>query len=127
MCKDVMVTLLSLIEKEMKQRIEHSYFESESDKIEMTMLLDAAGYSEDNTATQVSGDTLDLADLISGNDSSLDNTFGGSFDSETNVLELFVDTDSSDGVSMESYEVTLSEGSDFDDDDLSVNFAAFIA
>ena len=102
-------------------------FESESDKIEMTMLLDAAGYSEDNAATQVSGDTLDLADLISGNDSSLDNTFGGSFDSETNVLELFVDTDSSDGVSMESYEVTLSEGSDFDDDDLSVNFAAFIA
>ena len=102
-------------------------FESESDKIEMTMLLDAAGYSEDNAATQVSGDTLDLADLISGNDSSLDNTFGGSFDSETNVLELFVDTDSSDGVSIESYEVTLSEGSDFDDDDLSVNFAAFIA
>ena len=32
MCKDVMVTLLSLIEKEMKRRIEHSYFESESDK-----------------------------------------------------------------------------------------------
>ena len=32
MCKDIMVTLLSLIEKEMKQRIEHSYFEEESDK-----------------------------------------------------------------------------------------------
>jgi len=32
MCKDVMVTLLSLIEKEMKKRIEHSYFEEESDK-----------------------------------------------------------------------------------------------
>jgi len=32
MCKDVMVTLLSLIEKEIKRRIEHSYFEEESDK-----------------------------------------------------------------------------------------------
>jgi len=32
MCKDVMMTLLSLIEKEMKKRIEHSYFEVESDK-----------------------------------------------------------------------------------------------
>ena len=32
MCKDVMITLLSLIEKEMKRRIEHSYFEEESDK-----------------------------------------------------------------------------------------------
>ena len=32
MCKDVMMTLLSLIEKEMKRRIEHSYFEEESDK-----------------------------------------------------------------------------------------------
>jgi len=32
MCKDVMITLLSLIEKEMKGRIEHSYFEEESDK-----------------------------------------------------------------------------------------------
>ena len=32
MCKDVMMTLLSLVEKEMKRRIEHSYFEEESDK-----------------------------------------------------------------------------------------------
>ncbi len=32
MCKDVMMTLLSLVEKEMKKRIEHSYFEEESDK-----------------------------------------------------------------------------------------------
>jgi len=32
MCKDVMTTLLLLIEKEMKKRIEHSYFEVESDK-----------------------------------------------------------------------------------------------
>jgi len=32
MCKDTMVALLTLIEKEMKKRIEHSYFEEESDK-----------------------------------------------------------------------------------------------
>ena len=32
MCIDVMTTLLVIIEKEMKRRIEHSYFEEESDK-----------------------------------------------------------------------------------------------
>ena len=32
MCKAVMTSLLDLIEKEMKRRIEHSYFEEESDK-----------------------------------------------------------------------------------------------
>ena len=32
MCKDVMMTLLSCLEKDMKRRIEHSYFEEESDK-----------------------------------------------------------------------------------------------
>jgi hypothetical protein len=32
MCKDVMTSLLSLIEKDMKRRIEHSYDEQDSDK-----------------------------------------------------------------------------------------------
>ncbi len=32
MCKDTMITLLSIVEKDIKRRIEHSYFESESDK-----------------------------------------------------------------------------------------------
>ena len=101
-------------------------FDSESDSIDMSVLLDAAGYSADEQ--QVSGSTPDLADLISGNDSSLDNAFGGIFDANDNVLELFVDTDSStDGVSIETYEVTLSEGSEFEDDDLSADFSAFIA
>ncbi len=32
MCKDVMTSLLSIIEKDMKRRIEHSYNEQDSDK-----------------------------------------------------------------------------------------------
>ncbi|MDG2018431.1 MAG: cadherin domain-containing protein, partial [Porticoccaceae bacterium] len=81
-------------------------FDSGSDKFDMSQLLSDAGYTADSL---------------------LDGAFGGNFDSETNVLELFVDTDTSDGVSLETYEVTLSEGSEFEDDDLSANFSAFIA
>ena len=58
MCKNVMTTLLSLIEKEMKRRIEHSYFEEESelgfaappstfsDKSYVNMYLHHDGYPE---------------------------------------------------------------------------------
>ena len=82
-------------------------FESGTDKFDMSQLLSDAGYTADSL---------------------LDGAFGGNFDSETNVLELFVDTDTSeDGVSLETYEVSLSEDSDFDDDDLSADFSAFIA
>jgi hypothetical protein len=60
-------------------------------------------------------------------DSLVDGAFGGSLDAETNVLTLFVDDDlSTDGASLE-VEVTLSEGSEFDDEDLSTDFSAFIA
>jgi hypothetical protein len=101
-------------------------FVSGEDSVDMTQILEAAGYSEGD-AVQVSGSTPDIADLVSNGDESLDNAFGGYFNDDTDVLTLFVDADSSAGVTnVESIEVTLSDDSDFNDD-LSVNFVHFIA
>ncbi len=101
-------------------------FVSGEDSIDMTQILEAAGYSEGD-AVEVSGSTPDIADLVSNGDESLDNAFGGYFNDDTDVLTLFVDADSSAGVTnVESIEVTLSDDSDFNDD-LSVNFVHFIA
>ena len=81
-------------------------FDSGSDKFDMSQLLSDAGYTADSL---------------------VDGAFGGSLDAETNVLTLFVDDDlSTEGASLE-VEVTLSEGSEFDEDDLSADFSAFIA
>jgi hypothetical protein len=102
-------------------------FVSGEDSVDMTQILEAAGYSEGD-AVQVSGSTPDIADLVSNDDESLDNAFGGYFNDDTDVLTLFVDTNSSAGFTdVESIEVTLSDDSDFNDDDLSVNFVHFIA
>jgi hypothetical protein len=102
-------------------------FVSGVDSIDMTRILDDADYGEGD-ALQVSGSTPDIADLVSNGDESLDNAFGGYFNDDTDVLTLFVDADSSAGVTkVESIEVTLRDGSDFNDDDLSVNFVHFIA
>jgi hypothetical protein len=101
-------------------------FVSGEDSIDMTQILEAAGYSEGD-AVEVSGSTPDIADLVSNGDESLDNAFGGYFNDDTDVLTLFVDADSSAGATnVESIEVTLSDDSDFNDD-LSVNFVHFIA
>ena len=105
-------------------------FESSEDSIDVSQILQANGYGEGD-ALQVSGSTPDIADLVSNSDESLDNAFGGYFNDETDVLTLFVDADSAAGVTnVESIEVTLSDSSSFEDDDLSVNyenFASFIA
>ena len=101
-------------------------FVSGEDSFDMTQILEAAGYSEGD-AVEVSGSTPDIADLVSNSDESLDNAFGGYFNDDTDVLTLFVDTNSSAGfTNVESIEVTLSDDSDFNDD-LSVNFVHFIA
>jgi hypothetical protein len=82
----------------------------------------------DQLAHQVSGDTPNIADLISDADSSLDNAFGGYLDDTTNVLTVFADVASSAGeVDMQTLEVTLDEGSTIEDDDLAVTLSAFIA
>ena len=111
-------------------------FESGVDTLELGLLLDSAGYTglsssadaADQLAHQVSGDTPDIADLISDADSSLDNAFGGYLDDTTNVLTVFADVASSAGdVDIQTLEVTLDEGSTIEDDDLSVTLSAFIA
>jgi hypothetical protein len=102
-------------------------FESGVDSIEMSQLLTAAGYSDANPATQVSGSTPDIADLIAGNDGSLDNAFGAYLDDSSSVLTLFVDIETGEAVNVQTYEVTLGEGASFEEEDLSANFSAFIA
>ena len=103
-------------------------FESGVDSIEMSQLLDAAGYTDADSVTQVSGSTPDLADLIASNDGSLDSAFGAYLDDSSNILTLFVDADSGAGaVDMQAYEITLGDGATVEDEDLSVNFSAFIA
>ena len=92
----------------------------------MTQILEAAGYSEGD-AVEVSGSAPDIADLVSNGDESLDNAFGGYFNDDTDVLTLFIDADSSAGVTnVESIEVTLSDDSEFNDD-LSVNCSLIAA
>jgi hypothetical protein len=61
-------------------------------------------------------DKFDMTQLLSNAESE----FGGSFDDETNVLTFTVDNNA-------VAEVTLSEGSEFDEDDLSADLSAFIA
>ena len=61
-------------------------------------------------------DTFDVSQLLSDPES----VFGGSFNDETNVLTFTVDNNA-------VAEVTLSEGSEFEEDDLSADLSAFIA
>ena len=111
-------------------------FESGVDTLELGLLLDSAGYTglsansdaADHSAHQVNGNIPSIADLISDNDGSLDNAFGGYLDDTTNVLTIFTDIDSSAGsVDMQAIEVTLGEDSTVEDDDLTATFSAFIA
>ncbi|MDA7795307.1 hypothetical protein N8957_02695, partial [Porticoccaceae bacterium] len=106
------------------------------DTLELGLLLDSAGYTglssnsdaADQSAHQVNGNIPSIADLISDNDGSLDNAFGGYLDDSTNVLTIFTDADSSAGsVDMQAIEVTLGEDSTIEDEDLTATFSAFIA
>ena len=74
-------------------------FDSGSDKFDMAQLLSGAGYDAD---------------------SDLEGVFGASLDGGTNVLSFTIDEEV-------VAEVTLSDGSTFEDDDLSADFSAFIA
>ena len=70
--------------------------------------------------------STEVLDLISSNDSSLDNAFGSYFDDATNVLTIFADSDSSAGSSsIESIEISVEGDSTVEEDDLTLT--AFIA
>jgi hypothetical protein len=104
------------------------HFESGEDSIDLSAILTAAGYTDDSSLTKLSEADIsdDILDLVSGDDSSLDNLFGGSYDEDTNVLTIFADTDSEQGVTqVESMQIQLSDDSTIDEDDITAT--SFIA
>ena len=109
-------------------------FDSSTDTIDVSAALLAVGYTglssiegvEENQLNQMSNVSTEVLDLISSNDSSLDNTFGSYFDDATNVLTIFADSDSSAGSSsIESIEISVEGDSTVEEDDLTLT--AFIA
>ena len=109
-------------------------FDSSSDTIDVSAALLAAGYTgistvdgvEENQLNQMTNVSSDILDLISGNDSSLDNAIGSYFDDATNVLTIFADSDASAGSSsIESIEISVGDSSTVEEDDLTLT--AFIA
>ena len=109
-------------------------FDSSADTIDVSAALLAAGYTgmssvegvEENLLNQMTNVSSEVLDLISSNDSSLDNAIGSYFDDATNVLTIFADSDSSAGSSaIESIEISVGDGSTVEEDDLTL--AAFIA
>jgi hypothetical protein len=103
-------------------------FESGEDSIDLSAILTAAGYTGDSSLTKLSEADIsdDILDLVSGDDSSLDNLFGGSYNEDTNVLTIFADTDSEQGVTqVESMQIQLSDDSTIDEDDITAT--SFIA
>jgi hypothetical protein len=92
--------------------------------------LVAAGYTADNAPAQLASADMsaDILDLVNGNDSSLDNLFGATYDEDSNTLTVFADSDSSAGATdMDSFQVVLDENATVEDDDIVANLSAFIA
>jgi hypothetical protein len=104
-------------------------FASGVDAIDISAALVAAGYTADNAPTQLlSADmSADILDLVNGDDSSLDNLFGATYDDASNTLTVFADSDSSAAIDMDSFQITLDDNATVDDDDVIVNLSAFIA
>jgi hypothetical protein len=109
-------------------------FDSSADTIDVSAALLAAGYTgispaeglEENQLNLMTNVSSDVLDLISSDDSSLDNAIGSYFDDATNVLTIFADSDSSAGSSaIESIEISIGDGSTVEEDGLTL--AAFIA
>jgi hypothetical protein len=105
-------------------------FESGVDTIHIGAALVAAGYTPDNAPTQLLGADMsaDILDLVNGDDSSLDNLFGATYDDASNTLTVFADTDSSAGsTDMDSYQITLDDSATVEDEDIVADLNAFIA
>jgi hypothetical protein len=101
------------------------------DTIHISEALLAAGYNtSDNAPTQLASAEMsaDILDLVNGDDSSLDNLFGATYDEDSNTLTVFADSDSSAGATdMESFQITLDDSATVEDDDIVANLSAFIA
>ena len=101
-------------------------FESGVDSIDMTAALASLGYTDENLNKLSDAEMPeDILDLISGNDSSLDNLFGGTYDDASNTLTLFADTNPEQGATeMEALQVKLGDDATIDEDDITVSFIA---
>ena len=112
-------------------------FEAGVDGIEMSALAVSKGYTSGGNQSGSANDLVvsklgtvpaDIATLITGNDTSLDNAVGAYFDDATDVLTVFIDSDSAAGaVQVTTLEITLTNQSSFDMADLDLTSAAFIA
>ncbi|MDA7745110.1 cadherin repeat domain-containing protein, partial [bacterium] len=106
-------------------------FESGVDAIDISAALVAAGYNtSDNVPTQLASADMsaDILDLVNGDDSSLDNLFGATYDEDSNTLTVFADSDSSTGsTDMDSFQITLDDSATVEDDDIVANLSTFIA
>jgi hypothetical protein len=106
-------------------------FESGVDTIHISEALLAAGYNNsDNAPTQLASAEMsaDILDLVNGDDSSLDNLFGATYDEDSNTLTVFADSDSSAGATdMDSFQITLDDSATIEDDDIVADLSAFIA
>jgi hypothetical protein len=106
-------------------------FESGVDTIHISEALLAAGYNtSDNAPTQLASAEMsaDILDLVNGDDSSLDNLFGATYDEDSNILTVFADSDSSAGATdMDSFQITLDDSATVEDDDIVADLSAFIA
>jgi hypothetical protein len=106
-------------------------FESGVDTIHISEALLAAGYNNsDNAPTQLASADMsaDILDLVNGDDSSLDNLFGATYDDASNTLTVFADSDSSTGsTDMDSFQITLDDSATVEDDDIVANLSSFIA
>ena len=105
-------------------------FESGVDAIDISAALVAAGYTADNAPTQLASAEMsaDILDLVNGDDSSLDNLFGATYDDASNTLTVFADSDSSAGsTDMDSFQITLDDSATVEDEDIVANLSAFIA
>jgi len=91
----------------------------------------AAGYNaSDNAPTQLASAEMsaDILDLVNGDDSSLDNLFGATYDDASNTLTVFADSNSSQGATdVDSFQITLDDSATVEDDDIVANLAPFIA
>jgi hypothetical protein len=105
-------------------------FESGVDSIDISAALVSAGYTLDNAPTQLASADMsaDILDLVNGNDSSLDNLFGATYDEDSNTLTVFADSDSSAGATdVGSFQITLDDSATVEDEDIVADLSAFIA
>jgi hypothetical protein len=105
-------------------------FESGVDTIQMGKIMVSAGYTSEDALEKLDSAQMsaNILELVNGDDSSLDNYFGATYDEDSNTLTVFADNDSSVGATdMNSIQITLDDSATVEDDDIVANLSPFIA